>query len=309
MSQHVLNDLALVMTKLVMWSATRKASREDDLREIQDRLPPRQILSNGEIRLVDPSTMEWTARFRKRLERIIRKRGTRTEMGHFVPMRFVDEVRHELNVFKADFDEEVESFIQDLPENMRSWAGANPAWAHILERKAVNPGSVRKQFSFTFTFFIPQPVDQGDTGTLVRTISDSVISDVVGIVRPLWERSLAGKDRVTARTLATFDAVSEKLSSFSLLSPELVPVARMLEKTLAELPKTGTIAGSDFVALERAAVILSSPDLILSYESASAGTDAHAGEESVPPQKVPHPPHPRNDVDGKPFVLDPFNMF
>lgn len=295
--EQKLDQIALLVVRLTMWSATRKASRETDLKEVSSALPPREVLSNGEIRLVAPEHMEWTSKFRKRLERLVKTHGTRTYAGDIIPLDNLPEIRRELDAFKRDLERETQDFLSNLPVYLRQWSEKNSEWVAMIDRTEVTADTVRNNFGFRFTIFSPGVVEgyEESMSDMLQSIGESVASEVATQVKPVWEKSLKGKAKAVSRTLNLFRQIALKLNSFKAIAPELSAASAMLDETLASIPKEGVIEGADFIKFERAVLILSDKETVLSYgnvvDEATMSPAVVSAGRSTTPAKAPKPAH------------------
>lgn len=271
-----------------IWSGRKKLAIEDTGVNDPSELPPAEIASLGNKKVVNPEDLRIFHTLKKRAERHLDDTGLRFLGGWGMPDEKFDEAAIILDELKAEFQKEADAFESRFDTAVQSWAEQHPAWAHIILDAQESREEVRSKFRFSWIPYrvtgvgdsepiqdIERTMDQGEQEVdpeplmeEVRNLGNRLFTEVADSARDAWEKTFQGRDNVTRRALSPIKKMLKKLKGLAFVDPKVVPICECITSVLNALPKMGKIEGRDLMALHGLLFILSDSEKMAAHGQA-----------------------------------------
>lgn len=281
----VFDHVTLVVPRIRIWTGAATINREKVF-EGASKMPPKKLITDGEIHLVARSRIAPLINQRAAVERKLEPYGAKFLGGHIVPNDKVDQCLSEMKDIEAQFNDELNKLTSDLDMAYAEQEKEFPEWAQIMRLHQISHGQVSGRCRFEIAVLrIAQPVSPKAADAFDNS-QDSVIAAVlVSLARnaKATQKLMIGRDVIGQKLLNNVRDHVEKLHGFRFANPQVLPVANALRESLAKLPKKGDL---DMVQTQLVAGIiaqLSDPETILQHGAAvmSGFVAAQQPEESV----------------------------
>ena len=271
-----LAGVVIVAPQIHTWSGAVKVCRELDLEDAKGKLPPIDLVSDGQKRLLHPrhlAPLKDTPR--KAAERCLDKQGFRLINGFAVPEQATDVVQQSLGALKADFGRALDELCRNLDAYYAQWETDHPGWEAILRHRRPSAAEVRSRCSFDWVMYRPAPVTSDLTDPtnqgLVRAgqgALSALLDSIALSAERIWQASYRGKSRVKASALRPLRQLVSKLAGFGVLDTRIVPAARGMLDLIDQLPREGTLTESNTTAAAGLILQLQDPVRLLDHGGA-----------------------------------------
>ncbi len=272
-----------------IWSGRKKLAIEDTGVNDPSELPPAEIASLGNKKVINPEDLRIFHTLKKRAERHLDDTGLRFLGGWGIPDEKFDEAAIILDGLKAEFQKEADAFESRFDTAVQSWAEQHPAWAHIILDAQESREKVRSKFRFSW---IPyrvsgvrdsEPIKDSDNAAMdkgeqedepeplieeLQNLGNRLFTEIADSAQGAWEKTFQGRDSVTRRALSPIKKMLEKLKGLAFVDPKVVPICECITSVLNGLPKTGKIEGRDLMALHGLLFILSNSEKMAAHGQA-----------------------------------------
>ncbi|WP_295542263.1 DUF3150 domain-containing protein [uncultured Thiohalocapsa sp.] len=285
-TETITDRIVLVMLGISIWSG-RKKLKPEDLNLLDGEIPPEELVSLGSKRVCDPEPLKPFHRLKQSAERACLRVGTRFLGGFAVPKAHAEDLATQLDVLRAEFDAETQTFLAGYDRALEDWIAKLPAFEAAI-RRAVEPAQVvGGRLRFGYQLVQIKPAEQPGTLTEeVQQLGNGIFAEVEQMARDL-EGSFAGKDRLHRRALGTFNRIRDKLACLSFVDGRIQPVVDSIEDWLGRLPLTAPITGALFNEGMGLALLLSDAERMAQH---GAGQLAQAGHSEEDACAAPPPP-------------------
>lgn len=290
-----LTNVVLIHLDTTRWTGEQKLDRDSDLKKADPTLPPRDLVSSGVKRLINTDNHKPFLKLQKQAERLCIEHGFRLMGGWATVPEKLQEIDTQLKSIEAEYAAEADALEQRLPALYQAQEEKYPLWADLLKRNRPTPGDVRARFRFRHVLYriLPatdNPDDVVNAGVQhqANSILDALLDDVSGQAEAIWDESYKGRETVKVRALLPVQALADKLRSFALVHPVVLPTAELIAKTLMALPQTGTLSTSQTGSVAGLLSLLQKPDklkehgyaVLTSASSVDVADDLPEAEES-----------------------------
>lgn len=290
----------VIFTPIInVWSATVKVDRDEDLKDIKDKLPPRSLVSDGRKTLIDLKLLTPFNTIRSKVQRYLHSVGfSITPNAYAVPAEAVSEVTSQLNAFGDEFNSLVPDFLANLPNAVEEHIANEPEWRDLIERSKPDPADVRSKLVFKIGAYRMAPPDEDPNSTLSRSFGNaidavpSLLKDISESARKLLEGPLGTGRRIGHAHANALRAMVGKLESFGFLDRRVNAAAETLDNMLAIVPESGQLTQGNLGVLKTVCLILADPVQILEQADMDADDDAEEAVDTAstasPPASSPH---------------------
>ena len=271
----VLDKMLALNLNISLWSARKKLTFEDVDHIPNNDLPPQDLATLGSKKIAPPESIRVFSTLKARAVTMLDRYGIRFMSGWAIPENFVGEVMGELAKIRDEFNTEKEKFLNEYDTLVSDWINKHSQWKEILKNSTDSPEYVRSRMAFTWqlykvksSFSRPSKQQQSiDTGLEqeVCGLGHTLFDDVVKTADETWRKVYEGKDSVTHKALSPLRSLEEKLMGLSFIEPHVMPVASLINATLARIPKRGSIMGADLIALQGLVCLMRDKDALISH--------------------------------------------
>lgn len=249
--QTILNQVVLLVLNISLWHGRKKLRAEDlaangiDV----DKLPPGTLATLGSKRIINPAAVNVFSALKREAERLCLQYGTRFIGGYAVPTDKVDELTAQLSRIKGEFEQARVNLLSSYDTEVEKWINSNPPeWKPIIEA-AVEPVShLRRSIAFNFAAVglnTPDEVKENGLDEEITGLYGQLCHEVRVAARQAYEVSFVNKLEVTRKALRPINAIREKLAGMVFLDPAIADAIQVIDDTLAKIPKSGPIQGTD----------------------------------------------------------------
>lgn len=289
----------IIFTPIInVWSATVKVDRDEDLKDVKDKLPPKSLVSDGRKSLIDLRLLTPFNTIRSKVQRYLHGMGFAiTPNAYAVPADKVDEVTDELNAFSKEFEDLVPDFIANLPAAFEEHIAKEPQWRELIERNRPDPVDVKTRMVFKIGAYRMAPPDADPNSRLSRSFGDaidavpSLLGDIADSATKLLQGPLGTGKRIGHAHSNALRGLVGKLESFGFLDHRVNVAAQTLDSMLAIVPASGQLSQGNLGVLRTICQILSDPAEILAQADMDAeDDDADTTTVANAPVAAPAPP-------------------
>ena len=306
-----LQGLVFITSDLRIWSGGVKLTREEDLSDVRDKLPPTGMVTDGRKNLVKPQALAPFHAIRKRLERLLTRQGFRllASDAFAVPESEIDQIVREIDVMEQEFNDLIPVFINDLPRHYREQAEEYPEWQKQLKDGELGAQKVAERMRFAVGVYKIAPPDPNNSSSaltrqysnVVNSAVPALLADISGKALDLMKGPIGKKLICTQAHHAQVRKLVERLNAFSFLDHRVGPSADGLMDMLKGIPLNGPLTVGNTAVLRVVVEQLADPDAILqeldvSQTDVEDATDASALTVVTAPAPAPAP------VPNQPYV-------
>ena len=280
-----LQGLVLITSNTRIWSGGPKLTREEDLSEVKDRLPPSAMVTDGRKNLVKPSALAPFHAIRKRLERLLRSEGYPLMSDAFaVPVTELDRILKKIDELESEFNAEIPVFLDALPQHYQAQIDEFPDWADQLRSGQLTRTQIASRLQFSVGVFKMAPPDADDAGSsrnrqytnIVNGAVPALLNDLADKAQQLLKGPIGQRLCVTQTQHAQVRRLVEKLDAFGFLDHRVGPTAAALDDMLSVIPATGPLSAGNTAVLRVVIQQLADPDTLLQQYTADEGDDDSA---------------------------------
>jgi hypothetical protein len=263
MSIKTLEQLVICHIDCSIWSGRKKLRPEDFRLGDGSQLPPKDVASLGSKKICDPEALAQFDRLKKEAYRQCDQVGIRFLGGFAIPEDKIDTVIPTLDRISQEFGQSRRAFLNNYDQVIRDWVGKHPGFAESIRRAITPVDEVAERISFDYSIYKMKPASSaGDLTTKVKGMGDTLFAEIARDANELFDRSIAGKDQISQRSLQPIRKIRNKLDGLTFLDHRVQPVVNTMDSILQRLPTTGAITDGLFHELLATVLILSDPDKI-----------------------------------------------
>jgi len=260
-----LDAVVLVQVDIRASDLSGKVERIRDLPT--ENMPPANLVSAGVRHFCDPSLKTVFNTIRKAAERACAEVGIPLLKGWAIPKDKAAKLDDTLRKLAVDFNIKADDLVRRLPTAYTEWEEANPGWEDLLRRDRPDPKDVRPRYRFRHVLYrmrpaaddIDDPLNEG-LGITRGSLLEAILDDVAGKSGEVLEKHFAGKAQVNGRVMTTIGVLANKLRSFAMVDPLVIPVASMIGDVLAQIGQTNAMLGvSETSALRGLLSVMTDP--------------------------------------------------
>jgi hypothetical protein len=267
-----LQGLVIFTADLRIWSGGVKLTREEDLSTVKHELPPIALVTDGRKYLVKPAVLAPFHAIRKRLERLLSKRGFRLMADGFaVPESESEQTIAEIDALEREFADLVPEFLSKLPSYYEELIGEYPAWRDVLERGRLSDATVASRLKFAVGVYkitspdpdnVHSPLNRQYTNVINGAVP-ALLNDVAEKAQALLKGPIGQRVCVTQAQHSSVRRLVERLNAFAFLDYRVGPAADALMGMLGCVPQTGPLSAGNSAVLKIVVESLSDPDTVL----------------------------------------------
>lgn len=281
-----IQGIVVITSDIRIWSGGTKLTREEDLSDVKDRLPPSEMVTDGRKNLVKPSALAPFHAIRKRLERLLSAEGYRLLSDAFaVPATELDSILVKIDELENEFNDEIPVFLDALPAHYQAQIDEFPAWSDQLRSGQLSRAEIQQRLRFAVGVFKMAPPDADNAGSsrnrqysnIVNGAVPALLNDIASKALNLLKGPIGQKLCVTQTQRAQVCKLVEKLEAFSFLDHRVGPTAEALNGMLSCIPLTGPLSPGNTAVLRVVTEQLADPDTLLQQYSTDEMEDEQAG--------------------------------
>ena len=302
-------QLVLIALDLDIWSGQSRLNPED-FRIVQGELPPKDLANLGNKKLVPPKDLRSFNRIKTAARRMLFDHG-RSFLGGAgiaIPKDRQEYVEKRLEAFKAEFDNEVEQFLNRYTESVRKWADSHPQYGEAIRKSAPSVEDIRTRFKLDWQALEIVPADAQSEEKLkdkVGGLSSGLFEEIVERAQKFATDNLAGRQEANPTTLKSLNKLREKVAGLAFLDGKFEEIVGLLDHAISQYPASGPVKGQAFSQVMAVTLVLGDENRFQQYRSGeitlsslvsapedeqeagsqdeSGGDDSEENEEQEPP--------------------------
>lgn len=308
-STRNLGAVLLFLVDVQLFSAYRKV-KSADIKEAKGvDIEADGVLTLGSQRVFEKSRLNVFNRHRDSMHRTCRKYGVPFLGGYAIPDTRGDAAAEELDAIVAEAMGEKDRLLADYGKLLEDFCAANAQWEKQIRARAFTPQYIDERVRYAYhAMRVSAPRDQGSMASglegQVGGLLGELLRDIAAMAEDVQKESLAGREKVTRKTLRPLKAARDKLLGFVFLDPRVEAVAEMIDAVCRAVAQDGPIVGADLAMLWGITGMLTDPAKVMAvaegYQPSSAA-DFLAGLRPAPLAVPPVQPQTRAD-DGQTAV-------
>ena len=293
---HILNQMCIVHLDISAWSGRSRLDKTDFID--QSQLPPETAVSLGSKKLINDKIISNFHRLRSASHRACEKLGVSFVGGYAIKIDDIDEVDRQLGEIKDEFNQSVETLVNNYVELTEEWIKENPGFEQQLRKALPSAETVARKFSYDFSIFQIESVPSHDMHKKANKLFDRVLDEVAETAKNYINTSLKGDTNhcsyITSRGRSILNTIQSRLRQLTFVSSEFGLVADWVEDLYNKLPAEGGIRGDDFRQFAMMLNTLANGDRIMEAAKLFADAPKDAGstdlfmpfDTSVPSKEV-----------------------
>lgn len=254
---------SVLAVQITTWTGQKRLTKEE-LGEASRDLPPESLATLGSKKLVSPDDLNPISQIRKKVERYLRSISVKFLSGWLISNAKVPATVEFLEESKAQFQSQVDAFLNDYDEKVRAWASNFPDWQRLLDIEPAEKLSRKFSFSWQVARVIPTgnvTVDEG-LAKEVKRLPDRAFEDIATDAQDLWEKNFKGRSEVINRGLVPLKRLVGKMTGLAFINSNLIPLAENLQIALSAIDKNDkTVSGNKLQAIVGALLTICNPNL------------------------------------------------
>lgn len=267
-----LQGLVLFTTGLRIWSGGVKLSREDDLSNVQSSLPPTAMVSDGRKALVKPSALAPFHAIRKRLERLLHRRGFRLTADTIaIPETESEDTLREIDALETEFNDLIPGFLAALPRHYEEQIEQFPEWSQVLSHGRPDEKKIALRLKFEVGVYKINAPDPGNPTSklnrqyrhVINSAVPALLNDIAAKANELLKGPIGTRHCVTQAQHASVRKLVDRLNAFSFLDHRVGPTADALLSMIAGVPHTGSLNPGQSAVLKIVVESLADPETVL----------------------------------------------
>ena len=144
---HITDQVVFIYLDIRCWSG-RKTLQPDDLGLSRAQLPPDELVSLGDKRLLDPNALNVFTSLRSAARRACLEVGIRFLGGFLVPLTHSAELLAQLTQLEQRFNTARDAFLQHFDALVEEWITAHPRWEPLIRSALVPADHVAARLRF-----------------------------------------------------------------------------------------------------------------------------------------------------------------
>lgn len=318
-SEILTEQLALVVLDLHRWAGAKRL-RGADLLLDPTRVPPKKVATLGSKFVFDRDDLAWASRLFSQARNACSEVGVKLMGGYAVPLPLLQGLCETLDALADEFNTQLSCFLESYDEKLEAFLAGSGEWKPMLTVAICTRDEVgnRYQFSYDVTHLAPVqtvPVATQRFENRAERLGDQLMTEIAAEARKSWEKSFAGRDKVSHKALHVVERIRDKLRGLVFLDPRAYPLAENIEGVLAALPKRGCIAGRDLAAVTGLILTLAEMDESLLCRVAEANAEVEEVEDGEAAEDTAESgsaregsqddPHPDDETDLPILTISP----
>lgn len=270
----VLHNVALFDLQISVWSGRNKLSA-DDLKNLgMGRLVedvPADVVNLGSKRIFPQEILRTFASLKYYAEKKLREHGFRSYSAFVVPRSCVDEIVHELEQLRDQYEAKREELRANYAHDLRGWAAAHPDWQDVIIAAAPSADHVCAKLQFKYRYVLitsEEAVGEQGGDSVANSLVDELLGEIRDEANEFWDSAIKGRNKVPRVSLKRLDNLRKKMASFSFIDARITPMIRSLDYALSQVPEQGNIEASAYDAINSAVLLLADPGRSLAYGQA-----------------------------------------
>ena len=304
-----LSAVLLFVVEVQLFSAYRKV-KSADIKEAKGvDIEADGVLTLGSQRVFEKSRLNVFNRHRESMHRTCRKYGVPFLGGYAIPDTHGDAAAQELDTIVAEAMAEKGRLLADYEKLLEDFCAANVQWEKQIRARAFTPQYIDERVKYAYhAMRVSAPRDRGSMASglegQVGGLLGELLKDIAATAQDVQKESLAGREKVTRKTLRPLKAARDKLLGFVFLDPRVEAVAEMIDAVCGAVPPDGPIAGADLAMLWGITGMLMDPAKVMAVAEGYQPTSAADFLASLRPAPLAVPPaqQPTSADDGQTAV-------
>ena len=266
MSSKALSDVIVVTPVIRIWSGQVTMRRDEDLSGASG-LPPKELVSDGSKRILDPKALTKMESQRRCVNRDLARLGVRSPMGFLITPTSETAVHEGMAARKVDFIAARDALVSDYDRLCTQWEAKNPGFEQLLRRNRPTAAEVAKACDFDYAIYKVSAVDsemgQERFETVAKATTSALAEDISANAKAILKDSFDNRESVTQRAVNVVRELVRKLQSFTMFDPRILPTAKALGKVLEDMPKTGPLDTTQTLIVGAMLRSMCNPDQLL----------------------------------------------
>lgn len=217
---------------------------EEDLGLQPGTLPPDELATLGNLKLVAKKQLDPGEKYRAQANRLLASVGVKAGPGRFVTEPVLQPTLDKLKEIQKDFYAWKATFLADLPDHLEARMSENPEFAHLIKRYSPDINRIERRLSFDIDVYkidIPKadPNHRVLSETLSREgndISKRLITEIAEFVEKSHKGSIQKSQKLVKQNMGPLrDTLLPKVRSFQLLDSALTAVSAHLEAFITDV--------------------------------------------------------------------------
>ncbi|HOV56389.1 MAG TPA: DUF3150 domain-containing protein [Rhodanobacteraceae bacterium] len=279
--KEIASGLTMLYPSITTWTGTVSVKRESHLATVASQLPPKELITDGVIHLIEPKKLAPPASRRREVDRAIIKVGFAFMGGYALKDEDLDRVLTDIERIEKEYWADVNHICANLESLYDERARSFPHWAHLIETNKLEGAQARARYSFSVTpMKMAQPPAESKAVMAFERgldgIQDAVLASIASQARDMATRLFGNRQAaMTRRSINRIWEILEKVDSFSYIDARMAPVKEKLSAMLDALPVKEPFSPTDIGVVSAVLAQLQDPEALLNVGQAMfAATDA-----------------------------------
>jgi hypothetical protein len=288
------SDCVVVALNIKIWCGEVTLRRNEDLAGVSG-LPPKELVSDGSKRVIDPKHLTPLESQRRVVARELADMGVATPMGFII----APEREAEVYSFMAEREQKFADARQHLLDNFDRFCleweekEGNAPFQGLLRRNRPLASDVAKSCHFDYAVYKVEPVaSQAGAerfAAVASTTTNALIADIASSADSILRKSFLGKSKAQERSVNLVRRLVAKLQGFAMFDPRIGPTADALTSVLDGLPKAGPVDASGVMVIIALLKSIINPDDLLAVGQRMLADAEEVDPTSPAPSKSPAP--------------------
>ena len=268
-SRKITDNLVLITLDLDIWSGQSRLNPED-FRIIQGELPPKDLANLGNKKLVPPKDLRSFNRIKTAARRLLFDHGRGFLGGYAIPKDRQEYVEKRLDGLKAEFDSEVERFLNRYTESVQKWADSHPYYGEAIRQSAPGVEDIRTRFKLDWQTLEIVPADEESDKKLQEKaggLSSGLFQEIVERAQKFATDNLAGRQEANPTTLKSLNKLREKVAGLAFLDGKFEEIVDLLDHAISQYPASGPLKGESFSQVLAVSLVLGDENRFLQYRN------------------------------------------
>lgn len=270
-----LTECLVVTPTIRIWSGQVTLKREH-LTAVTG-LPPRSLVSDGAMRIIDPKALTQLESQRRCVNRDLGGIGLKTDLGFLINPAKEAEVIAEMESRKAKFLQARDQLSLDYDVLCTKWETENPGFEALLKRHRPSAATVTNacRFGYSIHKIVPMETEAGleSFAEAAKAATTDLAEDIASNARQILKDSFEGRESVTQRAVNVVRQLVDKLKGFTMFDPRIAPTTDALESVLGGLPKHGPLDTTQTLILGAMLKSMTDASTLLNLGSGTSASD------------------------------------
>lgn len=280
----IIDRIVVVVPRFTQWTGTRAMHEGDFSVGTGGRLPPKEVTKSlGLKAIIDTQELRVFDRIKHKAEVLLENTGVRYLSGWAIPEDKAEEIFKQLDDLVAQYQSERDAFLGRYDSLVSDWARKNPQFSREILEGKLDAASVAERIRACYETFRLRPVSKERAKELVQSVgglAGELIASVSRQARTFFKESFLGKTRANRKTVNAVVKLRERLQGLAFLSAAILPVIRLIDEAVAQMPAEGYFSGEPFWKLA-ALVKTLGDEALLAELIREKSVDAEGEEQSL----------------------------